>query len=179
VSAKKAILERRTEMTFGLSMRLVLAILAAFMVAVAAAVLPESTPAEASQHTGRWIYVDTNNGLAMAIQGNQVVRVAYVTVGTPSWPTPKGNFTVQRRVLNETMDSSTIGIPRNSPGGYYLTDVLYTQYFYGGAALHYNYWSPPSAFGSAGGSHGCVGMTLDDARFFWNFATVGTPVVVR
>jgi lipoprotein-anchoring transpeptidase ErfK/SrfK len=78
------------------------------------------------------------------------------------------------------MDSSTIGIPRNSPGGYYLPGVLYTQYFDGiGDALHYNYWSPTSAFGGYPTSHGCVGMPLATARFFWNFATYGTPVRIH
>jgi len=32
-------------------------------------------------------------------------------------------------VENETMDSATLGVPRDAPGGYYLKDVLYTQYF--------------------------------------------------
>ena len=40
------------------------------------------------------------------------------------------------------MNSDTIGIPRFGPGGYYLTGVLFTQYFTDdGASLHYNYWS--------------------------------------
>ena len=40
------------------------------------------------------------------------------------------------------MDSATVGIPRNSPRGYYLQNVLYTQYFTSsGASIHYNYWS--------------------------------------
>ena len=47
------------------------------------------------------------------------------------------------------MNSDTIGIPRFGPGGYYLTNVLFTQYFTGdGASLHYNYWS--SNWGYAG-----------------------------
>ena len=56
------------------------------------------------------------------------------------------------------MNSDTIGIPRFGPGGYYLTNVLFTQYFTGdGASIHYNYWS--SNWGYAG-SHGCLGLTL-------------------
>ncbi len=139
--------------------------------------LPVMAAAQA-RPSGRYIEVDTSTGMAYAIQNGQVVYSAAVTVGVPRYPTPKGTFSIYRRVYDETMDSSTIGIPRNAPGGYYLTGVLYTQYFYGGAALHYNYWSPASAFGSAAGSHGCVGLTLDDAAYFWNFAGVGTPVVV-
>lgn len=127
---------------------------------------------------GRWIEVDTSTGTAYAMKDGQVVYTAAVTVGGRYFPTPTGTFYINRRVLNETMDSSTIGIPNNAPGGYYLTGVLYTQYFYDGVSLHYNYWSPDSAFGSAAGSHGCVGMRLADAEFFWSFADIGTPVIV-
>jgi lipoprotein-anchoring transpeptidase ErfK/SrfK len=75
------------------------------------------------------------------------------------------------------MDSATIGIPRDSPRGYYLRDVLYTQYFTtDGAAIHYNYWS--SHFGYAG-THGCLGVNLEDARWFWEWADVGTIVHIH
>jgi lipoprotein-anchoring transpeptidase ErfK/SrfK len=78
------------------------------------------------------------------------------------------------------MDSETIGIPRDAPGGYYVTDVLYTQYFTNeGHALHYNYWVDPAAFGSFPTSHGCIGLTLDDAKYFWDFASIGTPIVIH
>jgi lipoprotein-anchoring transpeptidase ErfK/SrfK len=152
------------------------------LVAVAAALMPAGGTARAESTgavSGRWVEVNTSTGTAYAIQDGKVVYKALVTVGVPAHPTPKGYFTILRRVYDETMDSSTIGIPNDAPAGYYLTGVLYTQYFTnGGAALHYNYWSPASAFGSAAGSHGCVGMTLRDSRFFWNFATVGTPVII-
>jgi lipoprotein-anchoring transpeptidase ErfK/SrfK len=144
---------------------------------LASTFLPMAVPAHA-QGSGRWIEVDTSRGVVYAVQDGRVVYTALATVGVPQYPTPKGRFRIFRRVYNETMDSSTIGIPRNAPGGYYLTGVLYTQYFYDGAALHYNYWSPASAFGSAAGSHGCVGLRLSDAAFFWNFATIGTLVIV-
>ncbi len=130
--------------------------------------------------SGRWIEVDRGAAIARAVDNGTVVHIAASTVGTPQFPTPLGRFQILRRVANETMDSATIGIPRNSPHGYYLTGVLYTQYFTnGGAALHYNYWSPAEEFGTGTGSHGCVGLELDDAAYFWNFASVGTPVVIN
>jgi len=147
---------------------------------IAAAGSSSSSSVDTQGMSGRWILVDHATSTAKAIENGQVVYTAYVTLGTPQYPTPYGTFRILRRVANETMDSSTVGIPLGTPGSYYLTNVLYTQYFTsGGAALHYNYWSPDSAFGSAAGSHGCVGMRLADARFFWDFATIGTPVVIR
>ena len=139
---------------------------------------PSDVPS--SQLSGRWIDANLSTATVTAMEGDTPVYSALSTIGTPNHPTPVGDFTILRRVYSETMDSSTIGIPPDAPGGYYLTDVLYTQYFTeGGAALHYNYWSPDSAFGSQAGSHGCLGLRLDDARFFWDFATVGTPVIVH
>lgn len=129
---------------------------------------------------GHWIDVNLSTQTATAYNGSTPVYTAGVTSGRPGWATPTGTFSVVNRVANETMDSSTIGIPRNAPGGYYLTNILYTQYFdWSGDALHYNYWSPASAFGSYPTSHGCVGMQLGAAQYFWNFASIGTPVVIH
>ena len=62
------------------------------------------------------------------------------------------------------------------PGGYYLKNVLFTQYFTSdGASIHYNYWS--SNWGYAG-SHGCLGVAYNESKFAWDWADVGTPVYV-
>ena len=120
---------------------------------------------------GAWIRVNLSRLVAEAMVGSQVLYSAPITAGTPAWPTPTGTFRILRRVYSETMDSASIGIPRTAPGGYYLPGVLYTQYFTpSGHALHYNYWSPPAAFGRAAGSHGCVGLLLEGAAYFWDFA---------
>ena len=67
-------------------------------------------------------------------------------------------------------------IARDAPGGYYLKNVLFTQYFTSdGASIHYNYWS--SNWGYAG-SHGCLGVAYNEAKFAWDWADVGTPVYV-
>jgi hypothetical protein len=127
---------------------------------------------------GRWIDADLREpALLTAYEGDQVVYTALAIKGTAVSPTPLGVHRIQRRVYNETMDSSTIGIPRNGPGGYYLRNVLYTQYFHSsGAAIHYNYWR--GEFGYAG-SHGCLGLNLEDSRWFWDWATIGTIVYIR
>jgi L,D-transpeptidase catalytic domain len=134
--------------------------------------LPERT------FPGRWIDANLSEPvLVTAYEGDRPVYTALAVKGTVAFQTPTGLFRILRRVANETMDSATIGIPRTAPGGYYLRDVLYTQYFTGdGAALHYNYWR--SNWGYAG-SHGCMGLNLEDSRFLWDFATVGTPIWVH
>jgi hypothetical protein len=98
--------------------------------------------------------------------------------GTVSNRTPAGVHRILWRVPNETMTSERIypPIPRDAPGGYYLRNVLFTQYFTSdGASIHYNYWS--SNWGYPG-SHGCLGVSYNEAKFAWDWAEVGTPVYV-
>ena len=47
-----------------------------------------------------------------------------------------------------------------------------------GAAIHYNWWGPPNGFGRPG-SHGCLGMMYNDSKFLWDWAGVGTPIVIH
>jgi L,D-transpeptidase catalytic domain len=98
--------------------------------------------------------------------------------GTVAHRTPSGSHRILWRVPNETMTSERVypPIPRDEPGGYYLQNVLFTQYFTSdGASIHYNYWS--SNWGYAG-SHGCLGVAYNEAKFAWDWAAVGTRVYV-
>jgi len=52
-----------------------------------------------------------------AYAGSTPVRTMLTIIGRGPLATPAGTFTILRRVANETMDSSSIGIPRNGPGG--------------------------------------------------------------
>ncbi|MGI9148036.1 MAG: L,D-transpeptidase family protein [Chloroflexota bacterium] len=127
---------------------------------------------------GRWLDVSLSGAAhVVAYDEEAAVRSFYAIKGTPTFPTPFGTWSIVRRVANETMDSTTVGIPRNGPGGYYLKNVLYTQYFRGtGESLHYNWWS--SAWGLPG-SHGCLGLSLSDSRWLWDWAAIGTPVSIH
>jgi lipoprotein-anchoring transpeptidase ErfK/SrfK len=132
----------------------------------------------AASFSGKWIDANLNDPTVVtAYEGDRPVASTLAIRGVAAWQTPVGTYRIWRRVANETMSSDGLGIPRNAPGGYYVENVLFTQYFSpDGAALHYNYWS--SMWGYPG-SHGCLGMNYDDAAWFWNWAEVGTPVVVH
>jgi L,D-transpeptidase catalytic domain len=136
--------------------------------------LPERT----EDFSGHWLDVDLNvPAHVTAFEGQDEVRQFLTIKGAGPRPTPVGVFTILRRVANETMNSDTIGIPRFGPGGYYLTGVLFTQYFTGdGASLHYNYWSGNWGYP---GSHGCLGLTYNDSAFLWDWAKVGTPLIIH
>jgi hypothetical protein len=135
-------------------------------------------PERTEDFSGRWLDVNLSTPTTVsAFEGDELARSFLAIRGAGSRPTPSGVFTILRRVANETMNSDTIGIPRFGPGGYYLTNVLFTQYFTGdGASFHYNYWS--SSFGYPG-SHGCLGLTYGDSAWLWEWAHVGTPVIIH
>ncbi|HEY7060617.1 MAG TPA: L,D-transpeptidase family protein [Chloroflexota bacterium] len=137
--------------------------------------LPRPPP---RSYPGRWIDADLQEpALLTAYEDNRAVYSTLTLFGQTATETAQGEHRIGRRVANETMDSATLGIPRGSPQGYYLKDVLYTQYFTDdGAAIHYNYWS--SNFGHPG-SHGCLGVSLDDAKWFWDWADHGTVLNVH
>jgi L,D-transpeptidase catalytic domain len=135
-------------------------------------------PEREEDFSGHWLDVNlTIPARVTAYEGDTPVNSFLTIKGAGPRPTPEGVFTILRRVANETMNSDTIGIPRFGPGGYYLTNVLFTQYFTNdGASLHYNYWS--SVWGYPG-SHGCLGLTYQDSSWLWQWAHVGTPVVIH
>lgn len=145
--------------------------------AIAESIVRLPTP-PAQYHSGKWIDADLREPvLVTAYEDDRPVYSAMAVKGMAGTPTRIGSFQILRRVANETMSSATIGVPLGSPGSYYVTGVLFTQYFTSdGAALHYNYWR--ANWGYAG-SHGCLGMNYDDSEWFWNWATVGTPVITR
>lgn len=128
--------------------------------------------------SGRWIDADLSEpAMLVAYEGDKPIMSTLAIKGRVADETPKGVFYIGRRVEDETMDSSTLGVPADSPEGYHLEHVLYTQYFTAdGASIHYNYWS--SNFGYSG-SHGCLGVDLTSAEFLWGWATNGTPVVIH
>jgi L,D-transpeptidase catalytic domain len=127
---------------------------------------------------GRWIDVDLREpAMLVAYDGDKPVLTTLTIHGAGPRPTPVGVFSIIRRVANETMNSDTIGIPRFGPGGYYLTNVLFTQYFTAdGASIHYNYWSANWGYAA---SHGCLGLTYADSSFMWNWSTIGTPLSIH
>ena len=133
---------------------------------------------KASEFGGRWLSATLLPVTkVIALEGQTPVKSMLALRGIAVFPTPTGVFSILRRVPNETMDSMTLGIPHNSPYGYLVKNVLFTQYFTpDGASLHDNYWS--SNFGGIG-SHGCLGLSYADSKWLWDWAAIGTPVIVN
>ena len=124
----------------------------------------------------RWVLVNLNQQRVYAYEHVRQLFTDVISSGrADKGLSTRGVFAINRRIPNETMDSTTIGYPKGHAKYYRLENVLYTQYYNGGEALHYAWWH--SNFGQPM-SYGCINMRLTTARYFWDWATMGTPVVV-
>jgi len=128
---------------------------------------PAPAPAPVSAPTGgKWIDINTATQGLVAYEGQRPVYWATVSTGTSWTPTVKGRFRIQSKLRSGTMAGP----------GYYLPNVPHIMNFYGGYAIHGTYWH--NNFGWPM-SHGCVNMRISDAQWLYNWAPVGTLVVVR
>jgi L,D-transpeptidase catalytic domain len=143
--------------------------------------LPSAPPAPpaTSGLTGRWIDLNLTLQVAVAYEGDTPVRVARTSTGRPGWETPPGLYRIQRRGESETMASNSLMGLDAQRADYKVENVRWTQYFDAdGKALHENYWKPRDEFGIPS-SHGCAGLVAEDAKFFWDWTSLGTPIVAH
>lgn len=116
------------------------------------------------------------------LAGGEKVNCWKVTTGSAQWPTPRGTFLIMRKVRDECMPNLRTSDPNDR-----LCDVNYVSYFTSqGHAIHEAWWRSnigSNAFGNPNfginGSAGCVNATYEVARFIFNWAPLGTPVVVH
>jgi lipoprotein-anchoring transpeptidase ErfK/SrfK len=114
----------------------------------------------------------------MAVRRNgKLLRIAKVSTGRDKYPTKGGVHIVLEKTRVKIMDSATVGIPRNSPDGYYEKVPFSVRISNGGAFVHSASWSVRSQ-GVANVSHGCVNMSPADAEWFYGLAKRGDIVNV-
>ena len=117
-----------------------------------------------------------NHWFTVSIDG-EVVQEMPASMGKPGFETPYGTFPVLEEFRTLVMDSSTIGIPVNSPEGYKITAEYAVRITWGGVFVHAAPWSVDSQ-GYANVSHGCINLSTANAGWFYNNAYVGDPVIV-
>lgn len=100
------------------------------------------------------------------------------SMGRPKYPTPVGIYSVMSKERGITMDSSSVGIPVNSPDGYHLTVDYAVRFTSRGLFVHSAPWAVNS-LGNDNVSHGCISLSTEDAEWYFNTVNVGDPVIVR
>lgn len=116
--------------------------------------------------SGKWIDINLATQSLVAYEGQQAVYWATVSTGLSRTPTPKGRFRIYRKFRSATM----------SGPGYRIPNVPYVMDFYGNYSMHGTYWH--NNFGQPM-SHGCVNLRTSDAQWLYNWAPVGTLVVIH
>ncbi|WP_392544579.1 L,D-transpeptidase family protein [Oryzobacter telluris] len=123
----------------------------------------------------KWVDVDLGAHTISAYVGAEKVYGPVKMVnGSDVKPTVVGTFAVYHKNVTQTMRGS------NADGSRYETpDVPWISYFHRGFALHGAPWR--STFGYAGerGSHGCINLPVPVAKWFYDFATIGTVVTTH
>lgn len=108
----------------------------------------------------------------------QVIKTMPTSMGKPGHETPNGIYTLSDRYADMTMDSSTYGVPVDSPQGYRV-DVKYaTRMSNDGIFVHGAPWSE-WAQGNTDTSHGCLNVSIPNAQWFYENTRTGDPVIVK
>lgn len=111
-------------------------------------------------------------------RNGEVVKTMPISMGKDSTPTNNGVYTIGDRYRRLIMDSSTYGVPSDSPKGYRLEVDWATQMSYSGIYLHSAPWSV-GAQGSDNTSHGCLNVSPDNAQWFYNNTKRGDVIEVE
>ena len=115
----------------------------------------------------------------LTVRRNGVVeRTIPVSMGKNSTPTNNGIYIVGDRLSHMIMDSSTYGVPSNSPNGYRTEVDWATQMSYSGIYVHSAPWSV-GAQGYSNTSHGCLNASPSNAQWFYNNTKRGDIVEVH
>ena len=103
-----------------------------------------------------------------------------VSMGKPDGKheTKNGTYYVLEKFPDLVMDSSTYGVPVNSPEGYKLKVQWAVRIDNSGAFVHSAPWSVGDQ-GKRNVSHGCINLSPDNAKWFYDNFGSGDPVVVK
>lgn len=121
----------------------------------------------------KWILVDLSEQSTTLYSGNTALQRFTISSGVAPWQTPTGTFYVWYKNPKQVMTGGS----RAVGDYYYLPNVTWNTYFtHSGVGFHTAYWH--NNFGHPM-SHGCINMREADAKVVYDFAPIGTMVVVQ
>lgn len=124
--------------------------------------------------TSKRILIDRSEQMLYAYDGDTLFLKTAVSTGLELTPTPRGTFSVYRKTPSRYMQGPLPGI---SDQYYDLPGVSWNLYFtHAGGAIHGTYWH--NSFGERW-SHGCVNLPVDTAHTLYDWAPLGTTVLVQ
>lgn len=123
----------------------------------------------------KWVDINLSDATVTAYVGGKVAGGPfYMVPGAPNTPTVTGTFHVYLKYDVQTMRGE------NADGSKYETEgVPWVTYFTGSYAMHGAPWRSSFGWSGYGGSHGCVNMPVDAAKFIYDWTDMGDTVVVH
>jgi lipoprotein-anchoring transpeptidase ErfK/SrfK len=109
--------------------------------------------------------------------GDQVVQTYPISAGGPDFPSRNGAHVVTELNRDRIMDSSTYGVPVDSPHGYRTPVEYAVRLSNNGEFVHAAPWSVAQQ-GYENVSHGCINMSTERAAWFFDFSQPGDVVEI-
>ncbi len=122
----------------------------------------------------KWIEVDLTNKRMYAYEDTSLIKTFLVSAGAPKTRTVTGKFTIYSKYAQKDMRGNNVDGSK-----YFQPNVPWVNFFYKDYAIHGNYWRPTSYFGNINSSHGCVSTVPSEAAWIYDWAPIGTPVIVH
>lgn len=116
----------------------------------------------------RYIEVNLSEQVMYVWEDGYLRNVFLISSGLPGTPTPAGEFSVFRKILNHLYAGPGYYLPNTPFNLAFATAASGMRYYLHSAYWHNNFGHPMS--------HGCVNMRYHDAEFLYYWAEIGTPV---
>lgn len=120
--------------------------------------------------------VDAQTHQMKVFSNGDLLRTIPITTGKEGFTTRSGTKVIMEKFESRRMNSETVGIAAGSSEAYDIADVQYAMRLtYSGEFIHAAPWSVSSQ-GSANVSHGCTGMSTENAAWLFGMTQRGDVV---
>jgi lipoprotein-anchoring transpeptidase ErfK/SrfK len=110
--------------------------------------------------------------------GDRLVQSFPMSAGGPDFPSRNGPHVVTELNRDRVMDSSTYGVPVDSPDGYRTPVEYAVRLSDNGEFVHAAPWSVEQQ-GRENVSHGCINLSPERAAWFFQFSRPGDVVEIK
>ena len=130
-------------------------------------------------HNTRLAVVDNITKTMQVFIDGQLVRTFPVTLGEPTWPSPSGYQVVVSQHEKLPFRAESIGLKPGDPDYYEPFDASWaSRLTNSGVFVHQALDGAVGALGRINVSHGCVGMSAEGAKYFFDTFEPGDVVQV-
>lgn len=122
--------------------------------------------------------VDVDKLTMTVVRDGETAKTFPVSTGKPGFRTRGGKKVVLATERSKTMDATSIGISKGSAEYYRLFVEYAVRMTWSGEFVHAAPWSVGSQ-GKENVSHGCVGMSMANAKWFYDHTIIGDVIDVQ